>query len=392
MACARHAAGLSTQGGDAEATDADPWTPAGPAAEPDWARVLELADHHGLTLLLNRYLGRDAPVFVPDPVLDRLRARARLRTRDNLRLTAELVELSAAMEAAGIETIAYKGPVLSTRVFGDPSLRDYDDLDLLVRPRDVEAASRLLERRGLKPWFEVRGDREQRLPDSQYARHFGDVENRLAVDLHWGFSQPYLSFAIDEARIWETSETVPVGGRLIRTIPGPLLLLILCIHGSKHEPFPWNRLKWIVDVAALMTGVDRAEWPAVLDHARELRLERPLLFGLLVANRLLGAQLAPAVRDRMAHAPVLDRLALDAIGSLTSGEDDAGAARTRLDYDLRLLDRRRDRARYVLHRLFVPNPKDWASFELPRGMAAAYYLLRPVRLVRAGLSRLPGPS
>lgn len=384
VACARHATGS----GAALPRASDP--AAGPAshAQPDavdWEPLLELTNRHGLSAFLLRFLEGEAPVEAPPRVLTRLRELVRLRTRENLRHVANLIALVPALDAAGIETLAYKGPVLSARLHGNATLRDYDDLDLLVRERDVERATRFLEARGLRPWLELTPEQEGRLGDSQYARHFGDVENGVAVDLHWGFSQPYLSRGLDEATTWADLQEVALGPVRLRTLADPILLLVLCVHGSKHEPQPWHRLKWILDVAGLARLVPDDRWEPLLTQSRDLRLERPFLLGLLVARRLLAIPLAPVVEERLRTVRGLDPLADAVLTTLTTPGGDP--ARTRIDYDLRLLDRGRDRIRYVLHRLFVPNPKDWAFVELPRWLAPAYYLLRPVRLLRASLAR-----
>jgi hypothetical protein len=401
VACARHATGSGRDGageGPAGATsEAGPLASApvdgrATSAAPDaidWEALLELADRHGLSAFLQRFLERVAPVEAPPPVLARLRERVRLRTRENLRHAAGLIALAPAMEAAGIDTMTYKGPVLSERLHGNPTLRDYDDLDLLVRERDVDEATRFLQVRGLRPWFELKPDQEGRLGDSQYARHFGNAETGVAVDLHWGFAQPYLSSGLDEATIWADPQEVALGPVRLRTLADPLLLLVLCVHGSKHEPHPWNRLKWIVDVAGLSRLIPGDRWGPLVTQARALHLERPLLFGLLVAHRLLATPLAPPVEERLRAVGDIEPLADAVLATLTSPSGDA--APTRIDYDLRLLDRRRDRVRYVLHRLFVPNPKDWAVVELPRWLAPAYYVLRPFRLLSASLSRSAEP-
>jgi hypothetical protein len=375
VSCARHATGSGPADG--------PATPAAPDTV-DWEALLQLADRHGLLAFLQRFLDEQAPVETPPGVLARLRELVRLRTRENLRHTASLIALAPAMEAAGIDTMAYKGPVLSARLHGNPTLRDYDDLDLLVRERDVKKATRFLEARGFRPWFELKPDQEGRLGDSQYARHFGNAETGVAVDLHWGFAQPYLSRGLDEATIWGDSQEVPLGPVRLRTLADSLLLLVLCVHGSKHEPQPWHRLKWIVDVAGLARLIPDDRWGPLVGQARDLRLERPFLLGLLVAHRLLATPLAPPVEERLRTVGDLEPLADAVLATLASTGADAP---TRIDFDLRLLDRGRDRVRYVLHRLFVPNPKDWALVELPRWLAPAYYVLRPVRLLSASLSR-----
>ena len=376
LGCARHATGAYVAGASEEQ----------PGAEAvDWARLLRLADRHGLLAFLQRFLDEEVPVEPPPTVKARLREHVRLRTRENLRHIAGLIDLAPAMEAAGIEVMAYKGPVLSARLYGNPTLRHYDDLDLLVRERDVEKASRLLEARGLRPWFDLTPDQEDRLGDSQYARHFGDSETGMAVDLHWGFSQPYLSRGLDEATIWADSQEVTLGTARLRTLADPLLLLVLCVHGSKHEPQPWYQLKWIVDVAGLARLIHGDSWEPLLRQARHLHLERPFLLGLLLAHRLLATPLAPSVQERLRMVSDVGAISDAVMATLMSPGGDTPP--TRIDYDLRLLDRGRDRVRYVLHRMFVPNPKDWAVVDLPRWLAPAYYALRPVRLLGASLSR-----
>jgi hypothetical protein len=351
----------------------------------DWDELLALADRHGLTAFLQRFLEAETTLDPPRDFLTRLRERVRLRTQENLRHTANLIALAPAMEAAGIDTIAYKGPVLSALLHGSPTLRDYDDLDLLVRKHDVGKATRFLEDQGLKPWFEVKPDQVARLKDSQYARHFGNAKTGMAVDLHWGFSQPYLSKGLEEGTIWADVQEVALGPVRLRTLADSLLLLVLCIHGSKHEPQPWYRLKWVTDVAGLARLIPPERWGLLLSQAQALHVERPFLLGLLVAYRLLDAPLAPLVEERLRTSTDVGSLADAVLTALTApgGAD----APTRIDYDLRLLDRRRDRIRYLLHRLFVPNPKDWAFVQLPRWLTPAFYVLRPVRLLSASLSR-----
>jgi len=51
-----------------------------------------------------------------------------------LRLTAELFRLLELFSANGISALLIKGPVLAAQAYGDPCVRSYGDLDLLVRP------------------------------------------------------------------------------------------------------------------------------------------------------------------------------------------------------------------------------------------------------------------
>jgi len=53
-----------------------------------------------------------------------------------LRMTADLVRVVRALESAAIPVLCLKGPVLGQLYYGDPAMRDYMDLDILVKQSD----------------------------------------------------------------------------------------------------------------------------------------------------------------------------------------------------------------------------------------------------------------
>jgi hypothetical protein len=57
-----------------------------------------------------------------------------------LRVASGLGKLGAAFDAAGLEWLALRGPALSQQIYGDPGLRTFRDLDLLVRGDRLEEA------------------------------------------------------------------------------------------------------------------------------------------------------------------------------------------------------------------------------------------------------------
>lgn len=72
----------------------------------------------------------------------------------------ELSEVTALTDAAGIDVLAFKGPLLAA-IYPESAPRDFADLDLLVRPNDVDAIDALLRARGYarEPLLDRRRDR-----------------------------------------------------------------------------------------------------------------------------------------------------------------------------------------------------------------------------------------
>ncbi len=55
-------------------------------------------------------------------------------------MTAELKAVMGWLEAGDVPAIAYKGPTLAAWAYGDIALREFCDLDILVRPSDKNAS------------------------------------------------------------------------------------------------------------------------------------------------------------------------------------------------------------------------------------------------------------
>src|SRR6266568_5099586 len=110
----------------------------------DWTRLLLLAEEHGVVGHLAAHLHELDRDLVPPEMNKTLMECQREQIFLTLRLTAELFRLLKRFAAAEIGVLAVKGPVLSLRAYGDPAMRSYGDLDLLVRQRDIRRATELM--------------------------------------------------------------------------------------------------------------------------------------------------------------------------------------------------------------------------------------------------------
>ncbi|GAG91885.1 unnamed protein product, partial [marine sediment metagenome] len=82
--------------------------------------------------LLYQSLKKTCPEAVPDDTLEQLRAYFLTNAKRNLFLTGKLLRLLELLKDNGILAVPFKGPVLAESVYGDLSLRQFADLDILV--------------------------------------------------------------------------------------------------------------------------------------------------------------------------------------------------------------------------------------------------------------------
>ena len=343
----------------------------------DWDRLLRLAEENGVRPLLHRALAAADSRYVPQAVRQRLQQAVRENTIRSMVLTAELARVLKALEAQGTQAVAYKGPALAVIAYGDAALREYVDLDILVRKGDMGRAERVLMGEGYAPWEEITGTAGCSPRDNHAV--LIHRKSGIHLELHWRLAQHYSPPVVDLAGIWDRLEHVDLMGTPASSLRAEDLLLALCAHAMKHG---WDQLSLVCDLAGLVRARPGMEWDAVLDHAAQKGGRRNLLLGMALAEELLGAAI-PATMKR----EIVSDAAVMAIKPRVMGRMFDAAARLGVLvnlYTFRLLDCRRDRAIYFLGLLLhivTPNTDDRTAMLLPRPLRGLHYILRPIRLV-----------
>ena len=62
-----------------------------------------------------------------------------------------------------------------------------------------------------------------------FAREDGSV-----VELRWALTPRILYFNLEPEDLWDRIDKVTLGGDAVSTLSTEVLLLFLCVHGSKH--------------------------------------------------------------------------------------------------------------------------------------------------------------
>lgn len=358
------------------------------AVSADWDSVLQLAERHCVIPLLYRTLRTEACI-VPQPILSRLAKSHAANAAHNLRLTSELLRLLEAFEKHGIPAVPFKGPVLADLLFGNVSLRQFADLDILVPEADVRQAKRLLMADGYEPEFHLQGKAEQEHIKFEHAFQFRRYPD-FVIELHWRFGARNQAFPIDARDIWLRLERRSFQGHSIRSLSREDLLLYLSVHGAKHG---WNRLEWIVCLAELVRISESFNWDALLLRASRSGARRSLHLALLLARDFCPVPLPAAVEKKMAEDKTARELAHSIRDQLFLPQPPHARLQiSRHAFYLRTRERWRDRARIVFHSsMCVPHPyaRDWKLFRVPASLSFLYYLLRPIRLMsELGFRRL----
>src|SRR5713226_1331612 len=344
----------------------------------DWARLLVLAEDHGVAGHLTASLRDLEEPFVPLEIRQSLADRQRAQIFFTLRLNAELFRVLDRFTSEGIGALVVKGPVLAMQAYGDPAMRSYGDLDLLVRQRDIRRATELMSAAGYVAEVPLSAIDAGKIP-GQYL--FSMPDSKLIVEFHNDCTLRYFPRRLPLEECFSRQIRVRLDSHEAPALSVEDELVLICIHGAKHF---WERLMWIADVAALASRQTGIDWQRVADSAKAVGAERMLHTGLRLACDLLRAQLPDKVYALVQADLAAARLAeqvckwLPAAGSAPLGLFERAAFRWRMRGGLI------SAPAYLLRLSFSPTEEDWlsgAGVEAKRhGLLAA--VRRPFRLAR----------
>jgi hypothetical protein len=361
--------------------------------QPNWQSFLEACDYHQVSpIVFHRFQYRNE---VPSQILEHLRSRFYRISGYNHYLAKHLVKLVSQFEQQQIPCLALKGPAVAMAAYGHLSLRQYEDIDIVVHVEDVCKAVEMLFSRGFHP---IRGHSERYKNVKLYHEiTLAAPDGSYAVDLHWELAPPYPRvFGPDVSALWlrVANLHLPLGD--VPVLCREDLFLALCQHGTRHR---WRQLKWLFDVAELLRKAETMDWSSIEDLIKISPMARaPASLTAFLAHELLGIPLPPQVekileptkRTRAVGRAIRDEF-------LLRGRTNGNPHDTLLGLERHPLVRAKYLAieafRYPVREiLFTITDKDIQFVRLPAKFRLLYYLIRPLRLMlqhgRSAASRI----
>jgi hypothetical protein len=348
------------------------------AAGLNWTRLLTLAHRHGLAPLLYWHLRRICAANVPAGPLESLRDYAQKNSALSLLLTAELVRLLKVLHDNGIAAMPYKGPAIAAKLYGSVGLRQFCDLDILVRERDVGEASRLIEAQGFEPDFLIPETMRARFVRQDYVQLFRRDGGRTLVELHWGIAPRYFAVRFDADAVWGRLEPMPLQGATVYMPCPEDLLLLLCVHGARHG---WHKLEGVCSIAELLRRTPHFDWDRAWHQSGEMHCRRMLVLGLLLAHRLFEVPVPPQAAA-MSRSRMLLAMTRNIVRNFQSDGVPSRTLSDQVAFDLRLKDSCTDQMRLCGRMILMTTPEDWAAVRLPGSLSFVYPLVRAIRLAR----------
>lgn len=354
--------------------------PAPPLADEAWQRWLAAVDGHGLLPLLAHWLqsaSAKTEAHLPPFV------RARLQQQYTAAMTEatcrwwELNALGKSLARVGVRPLVLKGTALAESCYARPELRPSNDIDLLVRREEYQAARQALLADG---YSLVSGDRSQQMEwNNQEAFVFGGQGVRqYMVELHWSLSpHSQILQTLPVELLFERAVTLAddrFGGVQVLCPADALVYAALHLIYGHYLFVPESiRLIWLYDIYLLARPiVDGTAWEDVLVSSQRLQARLALLDAFQLAEIWFGSPVPAAVADLTKYPPsALERKLHDMSRSEKTGRFKR--------HFLRLSGLSgREQLRYIGNRLFPDRHELNAAYpQLSRWPLPLVYLVRP---------------
>jgi hypothetical protein len=340
------------------------------------ADVVERLAAHGLVPLAYRHLIAAGDAGLPDALARELTGEFRRHALSRLRYTRRLRELLTVLDTAGVEAVPYKGPGLAIQLFGNYAMRQFGDLDILVRPSDAERAMQALLAAGLTRHRKTAPAWDRYLQRVRHSYELRDAGENVVVELHWALADRFLGMNVDVAWLFEAPGRIDLLGRPTAVMSGERLLLALCLHGTKHL---WERAVWLAEVAELLRQ-PTIDWDSAFRHADRGGLGRALRACLILARTRLDSSPPAPWSDRLDDDRAAARLAA-MLSERKGGAPDRLEGRFRLGYQAQASFMRR--ARFCWHVATDLSDRDARGRPRPPALPIIQGLARTIRLARA---------
>jgi hypothetical protein len=161
-----------------------------------------------------------------------------------LRIESTCVVMLDALSDAGIRAVTLKGVALSHSIYGDPSLRAFGDLDLLIQTSDWGPAQDVLQEHGWtrktpepRPGFDVRFGKGATFSSA----------SGIEIDLHRTLAPGPFGLSLDLDELAAATVFFRLGGRFFERLDDDAAFVHACLH-AVLAPAP-SRLVPLRDVA-----------------------------------------------------------------------------------------------------------------------------------------------
>lgn len=231
----------------------------------------------------------------------RLKGLYRYTSTQNGVLLYDAESLLKTFALQGISVMVLKGLSLLLTTYKSQGVRLSTDIDLLIKPEDLDRVTQLLLDQG---WLAIKSHFNKDMARVCSSRVF--IRNGIELDLHWRVIYDEASLAAPSI-FWDKALPLSVGSQIGLQACYEDQWVHTIVHGLKWNPFPPTR--WIADAVMLLsTHQETFDWDRVIVVCQNWQVMETILSASLFLKETFYCDIPDTFLDQMR---ALDRTEID---------------------------------------------------------------------------------
>lgn len=337
----------------------------------NWDTFINLSDGNGVFPLVFQTL-KEYNLNIPQDIFLKMKSLNLDILKENMYMTSELIRITKLFDANNIEVISFKGPSLSSLAYGNITLRQYSDLDLLINPNDFDKVFNIMNNNIYYTKYDYSRALEkvkELIPDHLFI----NKNTNLIIEIHNKLFSNNFPIDIKDNIFFENIDYVEINGNNIKTFKSEYLLYYLCLHGTKHL---FSRVYWILDIHKLIKSENDFDWKLFIDIVNKTKTKTMVFVSLYLSKTLFNTNIPSFILDKF---NIKHEYLVKYIINNRDKEDELTSRFT--IQNLIMFDTFSSKLKYCFY-LFQPSVIDYQMFEKLYKIKAIYYVLRPFNLVK----------
>ena len=294
----------------------------------------------------------------------------------NMLMTNELLNVLKVFEEKNIDCIPFKGPVLTKLAYGDITLRQYVDLDILINIKDFELVINILDKLDYNSKLNYEVSLEK-IQDIICDHLFIKKKSNINIEIHNKLFSINFPINIPSRIFFDNQQNININNINIKTFSNEYLLFYLCLHGCKHL---FSRLSWLLDIHKIISSLN-IDWEKFIKIVEEYNTKSLVYTSLFLSEELFQTKLPELIKIK--YQKKYQKL----IKYILNNNEDFEVTDKFSFVHLLLFDSFKEKFLYSLY-IFRPSFLDYQSLNKEYKSELVYYLIRPINILLRSFKNL----
>lgn len=253
-----------------------------------WDYVAAIGIDRGIAPLLHKklpLLGNSG--LIPEQTKSKLQQAYYKTFSRSMLMYEHFRKVTEAFASHNVPVIALKGIYLSEWLYEDIGLRQFSDIDLLVKREDGEKCQAILAGMGYMPENDNETEFEKKLEVVHYTPM---VLNGVSIEIHVKLHQNNEKYCVSIDELWKNALVEVLNKTTVYSLCLNDLLVHLCIHLDRHffqghvQFTCFNDITNLLDIQA-----DKLDWEALIRACRLYNCETQVFKWIILVNKYMNA-------------------------------------------------------------------------------------------------------